>query len=78
MAFPAPAAHGQNQIKESGGQPLVFGSIPVNSLVARSSGSNTHVLRGVTLGTNLSFSGDVLNATGGSGGGDEVLAWLNL
>jgi hypothetical protein len=67
MSFPAPAAHGQGQVKESGGQPLVYGAIPVNSLVARSSGASTHVLRGVTLGTNLTFAGDVLNAAGGGG-----------
>ena len=35
MAFPAPAAHGQGQIKESGGQPIVYGSIPDNTVFYR-------------------------------------------
>lgn len=62
MSFPAPAAHGQGQIKESGGQPLVYGSIPVDSLLQRFSGASSHVVRGLGVGSGLLVVGTNLTA----------------
>jgi len=67
MSFPAPAAHGQGQVKESGGQPLVYGSIPPSTILYRNSGIT---IVGLTLGTNLTVVGTTLNAASGSGVSD--------
>lgn len=63
MAFPAPAGHGQGQVKESGGQPLVYGSIPASTLLYR--GSNITII-GLSLGSGLSVVGSSLVSTGAS------------
>ena len=48
MAFPAPAAHGQQQVKEAGGQPLPYGSIPEGTFLVRSGNNIVGTGSGVT------------------------------
>jgi hypothetical protein len=59
------APHGLDQQEEAGGQPLVYGAIPVSTLLFRSSGATDYQIIGLTVGTNLSVGGGALNASGG-------------